>query len=889
MTEMIIKEIYIDGFGIYNDFSLNNLKSGINIILGNNEAGKSTLLKFIRYTLFGYPRLRENRMAPLRGGAHGGKIKALLSSGNEITIDRKGSGRLALFFSGRESGNEGDLFQLLGNISSSLYSNVYAFTLDELVSLTSLSDSGVEDKIFSVGMGLGDLSLAEVESDLRGIISEIYRSAGRNQLIPEILNYLDERRTELTEKRQLLPERNRLSAELELTERQYYELDNIYKEKLSEKNRLENYIKCHESVIRLLNAEKELEQLPAPGDYPENGLQQIEVLGNKINELEDALSKLKDGSEGEKGIAELNELAGSVRYNQALLDEQGKVDYLRSNLNGYRTARNDFVADAAEEKNITDRITDIISNVNADKGEESVEAISGLDIHRAAINSYRQKNQEILKKKVVAETNLEALRHREGSLNVTNIAVLVSVIFFIGSVPAFYYGFIVAGIALILGGIVVFAGRKSLTGRSSIDNVKQELDELEERERQLMSDYRGYIADKLNICRDIPIDAAEELLTGIERAKELIKQKRSIEIKQNQQRKPFIVEFESIAVSLESFIREGDKSGNTVIIVSQIISEYDSSLEEKRKKTVFGDELKRKQLEAGNILKKIEETRAAIEKLLAAADSKDIDEFRRKYNIDMRVRKLIEERSIAEQTIESITGIGKSGNIVSFFRNRGKDQVLSDIEVLIEAIDELNNRLKDHARKIGELKNEIRRVEEKSDMAGVMTGIETGKERLRKAAGEWITGRIALELLTGVKAEYEREKQPAVISNAARYFSSVTGGRYKRLHVSLGDKDVQVYDETGTFKTTGQLSRGAKEQLLVSLRLGFIDEYEKNAEPLPVIIDEILVNFDPGRAKRMAEVLSGFSKNRQLLLFSCHPETPGLFRSSDVNLINLDG
>ena len=164
---MIFKEIYIDGFGIFNRFSLTNLRKGVNIILGNNEVGKSTLLKFLRYTLFGYPRFRDQRMFPLNGGNHGGRIKAILSSDKEATFKRTGDDQINLFYEGKELKNPSQWSQLLGNADSFLYNNVYAFSLDELVNLESLSTSGVEDKIFSVGLGLGNISIGEVEDSIQ--------------------------------------------------------------------------------------------------------------------------------------------------------------------------------------------------------------------------------------------------------------------------------------------------------------------------------------------------------------------------------------------------------------------------------------------------------------------------------------------------------------------------------------------------------------------------------------------------------------------------------------------------------------------------------------------------------------------------------------------------
>lgn len=49
---MKIRQVYIEGFGKFEDFSL-NLKDGLNIVFGGNAAGKTTLANFIRYCLTG--------------------------------------------------------------------------------------------------------------------------------------------------------------------------------------------------------------------------------------------------------------------------------------------------------------------------------------------------------------------------------------------------------------------------------------------------------------------------------------------------------------------------------------------------------------------------------------------------------------------------------------------------------------------------------------------------------------------------------------------------------------------------------------------------------------------------------------------------------------------
>src|ERR1035437_2191344 len=167
---MIVNEIHVDGFGILHDRSFLDLEPGINVIVGENEAGKTTLLRFLRFTLFGYPRIVDQRMAPQYGGTHGGRIIGTLSDGERVVCERfagKHGGSVNFSYRGTSSESETEWRRLLGDATGDLYENVFAFSLDELVGMESLQKSGVDDKIFSIGMGLGNTSIADVESNIR--------------------------------------------------------------------------------------------------------------------------------------------------------------------------------------------------------------------------------------------------------------------------------------------------------------------------------------------------------------------------------------------------------------------------------------------------------------------------------------------------------------------------------------------------------------------------------------------------------------------------------------------------------------------------------------------------------------------------------------------------
>ena len=89
---------------------------------------------------------------------------------------------------------------------------------------------------------------------------------------------------------------------------------------------------------------------------------------------------------------------------------------------------------------------------------------------------------------------------------------------------------------------------------------------------------------------------------------------------------------------------------------------------------------------------------------------------------------------------------------------------------------------------------------------------------------------------------------------------------------------VAVTGSDGAVRQPEELSRGTREQLYLALRFGLVREFGEHAEKLPVVVDDVLVNFDPERARRAAEAFVELSETNQVLVFTCHPATVELFQ-----------
>ncbi len=175
---------------------------------------------------------------------------------------------------------------------------------------------------------------------------------------------------------------------------------------------------------------------------------------------------------------------------------------------------------------------------------------------------------------------------------------------------------------------------------------------------------------------------------------------------------------------------------------------------------------------------------------------------------------------------------------------------------------------------------EMTRIGESPAASSARAELECLKAERAESLREWRVARIARELVARTLSEFTQTRQPAVLEEASAAFERVTGAAYKRILQGESGNELLVMDQQGATKRPEELSRGAAEQLYLCLRLALASEFGRRAEPLPLVMDDVLVNFDPERARAMAVELAQFAEQRQVLLFTCHPETARLFQEA---------
>ena len=71
---MKITHLDVEGFGVWSGLQVEKFCDALNVFYGPNEAGKTTLLQFIRSMLYGFSPSRRHYLPPVHGGRPGGAL-----------------------------------------------------------------------------------------------------------------------------------------------------------------------------------------------------------------------------------------------------------------------------------------------------------------------------------------------------------------------------------------------------------------------------------------------------------------------------------------------------------------------------------------------------------------------------------------------------------------------------------------------------------------------------------------------------------------------------------------------------------------------------------------------------------------------------------------------
>jgi uncharacterized protein YhaN len=195
---------------------------------------------------------------------------------------------------------------------------------------------------------------------------------------------------------------------------------------------------------------------------------------------------------------------------------------------------------------------------------------------------------------------------------------------------------------------------------------------------------------------------------------------------------------------------------------------------------------------------------------------------------------------------------------------------------------EKDNGISGDEREIGSLNQRLSQMAQDKKLGELLFKQRQLREEQADATKRWTSLVVCRYLLEQARGIYERERQPQVIRESDTFLKTMTNARY-RLVSPVGEMSVQLEDTAYCRKEETMWSSGLADQVYLAIRFGLVRAFGSHAEPLPVILDDVLVKFDPIRQLGAAKVILDFARKQQVLLFSCHPEIKEIIEEAHKN------
>lgn len=204
-----------------------------------------------------------------------------------------------------------------------------------------------------------------------------------------------------------------------------------------------------------------------------------------------------------------------------------------------------------------------------------------------------------------------------------------------------------------------------------------------------------------------------------------------------------------------------------------------------------------------------------------------------------------------------------------------QDSIEIELEEIINELDSIERKRSELEQKHGVVKKEFEEKIQGNNTASVLA--EQKKEsllaQLANLTDQYIQLKLASTLLQKGIEHYREQNQDPILKRASELFARLTLHSFAGLKVDYDEKDQPVLmgvRTNGDLVPIDGMSDGTTDQLYLSLRIASIEKYANENEPIPFIVDDILVHFDDTRSKETLRILLELSKKTQIIFFTHH-------------------
>jgi uncharacterized protein YhaN len=338
-----------------------------------------------------------------------------------------------------------------------------------------------------------------------------------------------------------------------------------------------------------------------------------------------------------------------------------------------------------------------------------------------------------------------------------------------------------------------------------------------------------------------------------------------------------------IAASLKANIEAGNRALEQLARLTELLSSQEQFITQKRQLKEKDHELAK---EAAHEEKEIDRLNRSHSALLAEHGCESEEHLLQLLETKHEYLKLEKELSaFAERMHEMVAGVAPMDTVLRLLEGNGADDLTKRREAIGQRTVQAKERVEQLHRRQGELTQEMKTLAGDGRLSEAKLELACIENQINACAAHWQTLATTTHLLDRVCEVYETERQPETLREASAFLNQLTEGKYVRIWTPLGKNQLRVDNRSGQALPLEVLSRGTREAVFIALRLSLAAAYSRRGVVLPLVLDDVLVNFDSIRAESAAKVLRDFAGlGHQVIMFTCHEHIMKIFNHIGVEV-----
>ena len=313
------------------------------------------------------------------------------------------------------------------------------------------------------------------------------------------------------------------------------------------------------------------------------------------------------------------------------------------------------------------------------------------------------------------------------------------------------------------------------------------------------------------------------------------------------------------------------------------LAQHQQFLAQRRELKNEDEELGKKQKLLRRLMERNIRARQSMLADLAVETPQQLEEHLAKKNDHLRLET---EISNLDDRIKGLIGLHVAYDAVArMLGNSSASELEKRWETLGSRISGAEERIGQLLQRQGEISQEMKTLAADRRLAEAKLELSCLERQIDLCAAHWRTLGVTTCMLEKVCEVYETERQPETLREASTFLKQLTDGKYVRVWTPLGKNALRIDNERGQSLPLEVLSRGTREAVFIALRLSLAAAYSRRGVTLPLVLDDVLVNFDSARATHAAKVLRDFAAlGHQVIMFTCHEHIMKMFHSIDVQV-----